>query len=538
MVRNSWDLSVEHSGPSLNICNGRIQLRLYKKDGGFVQEFHAIDRTGAYRPVLSSLHKALIPASEHRVTASPMISSRRKHLFELTRESLRMVYSDASVNRDIEGQITVKLSGTVQDHSLNCYITILAGSQFPHIRLEDTISSKGRPPLLEYLMDSYVFLPGSWAIANGKPLDCIWTPILRPEDDQIIGDHTFSSPAVIIRHGHSAAALIPDVRALSQSRPMPAALDFDISNGLLNSPLLSFGFCGYEFTDDRAFSRHDITMSQTVRDPQLTYSYYLYVNADSHNGSAFSDTGRFLWETFGSQAAANYIPREIECTVSQPETIGLRYDTHTGQRPRSITDLINRAQIAFENYKNTKAPANLKNAMSLLDQLCLCQSVWDANWTSHPIPPGALAASNTGWAADPVTTAQFAKLAMDIGDITGDKYYFQRGTAAYNAALRFDNADNESRRQLTECIEYIRRKYGYIYINVSRQWGAFAPEAHVRSLRFEKRGISIDLAPNTNGNGHRRLVFGGLRGKSYTVRINGRDQVFGCEELRSGIKLS
>jgi hypothetical protein len=89
-------LIIESNGRDISIANGPLLVRLPLRDGGYAQEFQALDSKGAYRPVLSSIHKDLIPFSEHRACASPMIAGTREHLFAVCRESLRMVFSSVS----------------------------------------------------------------------------------------------------------------------------------------------------------------------------------------------------------------------------------------------------------------------------------------------------------------------------------------------------------------------------------------------------------------------------------------------------------
>ena len=110
MACESGDLIVHRNGANLDIGNGRVMLRLYVRDGGYVQEFHAIDRAGQFRPVLSSLHKNLIAASDHRVCASPMIAGDRPHLYGVCRESLAHGLlpgqkSSSTMSNACEGQV-------------------------------------------------------------------------------------------------------------------------------------------------------------------------------------------------------------------------------------------------------------------------------------------------------------------------------------------------------------------------------------------------------------------------------------------------
>ena len=73
----------------LEAANGRVLLRLARRDGGYVQEFHAIGTDRRYHLVLTSLHRNLLLASQHRECLSPMIAGERSHLFGACEKSTR-----------------------------------------------------------------------------------------------------------------------------------------------------------------------------------------------------------------------------------------------------------------------------------------------------------------------------------------------------------------------------------------------------------------------------------------------------------------
>lgn len=312
MADRYGNLTVETDGKNIEIANGRVCVRLVMRDGGYVREFYASPQKGKYQLVLSTIYKALIPSSEHRACSSPMIAGERNHLFGVCRESLRMVYSTANVICHDEHAVTVRLQGLVAGHSLACEITLEDSSNAVYVKVDDNIARGHSDPVLEYLMSSYAFLPGGRSVASLNELDYAWAPLQRPANDHVIGDCAFYSPAVIVQQGRCAAALVPDLDMLAQNRVLPAALDLDISNGLLFSPLLSYGFCGYEMTDDDRCCFHDITMSRRMRESRLSYGYYLYLDANAKKGSAHRQVARLIWEKFGSRLAHDRVDTEPE----------------------------------------------------------------------------------------------------------------------------------------------------------------------------------------------------------------------------------
>ena len=314
------NLTVRTTNRELEISNGHVSVLMYIRDGGYVQEFYAVDQKGNSKLLLSSLHKNLIPSSEHRACTSPMISGDRPHLFNVCRESLRMVYSQAEIIHHCQEKAVACLSGSAQGHSLECKITIRDGSNAVHVEVNDKIEHVTSNPLIEYLMSSYAFLPGGATIFSASELSYAWAPNLRPANDHVIGDCAFHSPAIIVQKGHDAAALIPDLDILSENRTMPTALDLDLQNGLLPTPLLSYGFCGYEKVDGSEYYRHDITMSRRLNNPHLTYGYSLILNTNSKSYSACKEATNFLWTNYGAKSAKHQ-PVQYTDIAPLPELI-------------------------------------------------------------------------------------------------------------------------------------------------------------------------------------------------------------------------
>lgn len=297
METTRGNLTVKKENLNIEITNGCVMVRLIMRDGGYCEEYYAVDRSGQMQLILSSLHKNMIPSSDHRACASPMISGDQSHIFAVCRESLRMVYSSAKIEKHNDSQIVVLLSGSAMGHNLTCRICLNDGEKSLKICVEDSIDRSTRPPLVEYLMSSYAFMPAKWAVTVGNDIDYTFTPILRPGDDQIIGDCAFYSPAAVIQHSSFAAALIPDL--FIHDERMANALDLDAENGLLSAPIISYGFCGYEENEGHCY--HDVTMSKRLDPPHLKYAFDLFLDANCPKKSIHKRVARILWERHGSR---------------------------------------------------------------------------------------------------------------------------------------------------------------------------------------------------------------------------------------------
>ena len=721
METRHGNLAVKAVEKNLEVENGRIRIRMFALDGGWAQEFHAADSKGHFHLILSSLHKNLLLASEHRACASPMISGDRPHLFAVCRESLRMVYSRAEVVHHDAEKIVVRLSGSTQGHSLECDMTLAEASNEVRVVVRDKIERGCGSPLVEYLMSSYAFLPDGAAILTPEDMSYAWAPSLRPGSDMVIGDRAFHSPAVILQKGQTSVALIPDLDILSEHRELPASLDLDFQNGLLPAPLLSYGFCGYEATDDGRYFRHDVTMSKRLDTCRLTYGYSLLLHADCKSRSAHKDAARFLWEKHGANLAevGHGSPKPIvpdaeiptpdawaarglhaagttqhnaglisaaramkKAVMSSPRDAGLfptsfdvergewsgcsaavgdahyftvecsqqlywllkwygevekdarilahcrsyaralselrlrtgaipswltkdrtpisalrssmqtaasviflselgtvtghekyvdaaqrsakfvleqlvpRYlyqdytlmdpanafthecsDPHTGTLPQSGLAMLWAARMCIDLNRLTGSRSYLQTGVEILDQMCLLQSLWEKPFVGNTSALGLCARGNLGAAHDLELTAEFARCAIEYGAVTGEREYFDRGTAALNAALRVEEASALSRARIAASADAVTKSAGVVYVHVSKKWGAPTNGARLQRLDFGRGEVRVDVSACAQSNGDARVVFGGMRSQSYKLSVNGQVLTCSSSEMASGVQL-
>ncbi len=284
-----WSLDAARSGRDIILTNGVAQVRLIFQDGGYIQEFYGIDRKGDPRMLLSTIHRNLIPFTEHRMIADPMISSHERRLFEVNRDSLRMVYSDAQVE-ETEERISIRLSGQTRECVLASTITLTPGSKFIKVTSEVTFLQSKRPPLVEYVMASYAFLPDEMLLDHYNKLDYAWAPSLRPEHDHIVAERSFKSAAVVAQYRKLLAAIVPDPSLLRQ---FPTSLDLDLASGLISAPLLSYGYCMAE--PDGHFSYHDRSMLLRPGNNTIKLEFRLYLDADASLQGGVEPIQELLW---------------------------------------------------------------------------------------------------------------------------------------------------------------------------------------------------------------------------------------------------
>lgn len=336
MKGTTSDLDFTRSDRDIVLANGVVQLKLVFRDGGYFQEFYGIDRQRRYRLLLSTIQRNLIPFTEHRITADPMLSCRRRHLFEVNRESLRMAYSDAQVKKNEDG-VAVRLSGKSAEHKLSSTITLVPDSKFVRVTMQAEFASEPRRPIIEYLMAAYAFLPDGLLLDHYRRLDYAWAPFLRPMDDHIIGERSFSSAAVVVQRGKLLAAIIPDVQ---YPRPYPVALDLDLKNGLLSVPLLSYGICSSE--KDTQFSYHDRSMLLHPERGVISCRFWLYLDADAKKRGGFDPIQEFLWSCAQRDADHSRHPGQPSEADDLPSAYVLKFGRQSQEDTQRADKIIER----------------------------------------------------------------------------------------------------------------------------------------------------------------------------------------------------
>lgn len=205
---------------------------------------------------------------------------------------------------------------------------------------------------IEALLSSFNFAPSGKSYSELQPLDFIWTPNLRPRPDDLIADHVFRSPAVMLQKDSIFVALIPDLSYLVKHRVMPMALDFQLphlqqpgsaaindstrqavlSNLAHAAPILSFGFWPWK-TRGQNFYQPDSTRAPKLQDAEISYAYYLWLEhraapyprpgfekSKNPNACAFRRVVDFMWEKFSTryrEGAIGALPATLDALAQR-----------------------------------------------------------------------------------------------------------------------------------------------------------------------------------------------------------------------------
>ena len=255
-----------------------------------------------------------------------------------------------SILQESPDEIVVRLTGDKDGVILEQTLSLKRGESFFHIE----VAANLKEPLLDYLMSSFTFS------SEVKP-EFIHTPTVKKDDprsgpgrDQVIGDHAFHAPAVILQQGGLFVALAPDLLMINQDRvlspdarrnqkvdrnrfsvpieeentTMPTALDLNIVSGLTPRPVLSYGMMDFIVSHHVRYQRvNNDSMIRKLNAGRVRYGFDLFVAAEEPANRGYQKVVRHQWRKYGHEVQrerahlampfAEYV-RTIYGVVSKP----------------------------------------------------------------------------------------------------------------------------------------------------------------------------------------------------------------------------
>ena len=155
---------------------------------------------------------------------------------------------------------------------------------------------------LEWIRDA-------WTYQRPSPLDFTWVPNLRPEPDQRISNHTFRSPAIILKKEGVYAAIIPDLDTLSScGRHHETALNLNIRDHPL--PVHSYGIIRTEPLS-HVYYRHDSSMVLTYEPGTYHYAYDLVVGEEEDRNEVLRRVNEYLWDRYAGEYFRSVLPQTV-----------------------------------------------------------------------------------------------------------------------------------------------------------------------------------------------------------------------------------
>ncbi|MFZ9936499.1 MAG: hypothetical protein ACO3JG_05505 [Luteolibacter sp.] len=267
------------------------------------------------------------------------------------RYQANQIFTEFAIASRSDTQVKIRLSGQLNHRIVAEQILTLDDDG---ASLHFDVSASLKEPLLDYFLATWEFLP------PGAP-DFVHSPTAKKDDpragpavDQVIGDHAFHSPAIVLQKGGLYACMVPDlaminahalqspdarrtqavarnqfsVPIIDEFYTMPTALDLNAVSGLTGQPVFSYGMMDFVVSHHMRYQRfNDASMVRQLAKPEIRFGYELIVGADMPEGAAFQVASRHIWQRHGhpqfrdrphlAMPFAEYV-RAIYSVVSKP----------------------------------------------------------------------------------------------------------------------------------------------------------------------------------------------------------------------------
>ncbi len=132
-----------------------------------------------------------------------------------------------------------------------------------------------------------------------------WIPNLKKKPEQIIAQHVFRSPAIILSSKDSRISVIPDLKAIKLYPQSPYYLDLNFRD---KEAVISYGLSNYRTDQHVYYQRRDSAFLL----PQIT-EMGLYIICSDHSSSLdiLKKTNSFMWNTFAAEYLDSLLPQAV-----------------------------------------------------------------------------------------------------------------------------------------------------------------------------------------------------------------------------------
>jgi hypothetical protein len=307
---------VAASSDTTYLENKIIQARFALNSQTVSQEFYAMKNGRWIRVAQSFYTTGTFPAGGNK-------------LFDTSLGQRRILvngnFSKIASGTDGSGKKFVELSGSVDGVPIRQVISLGEEADFFHFEISAVLPDK--PAKLEYLLSSFEFNTDSIP-------EFVHTPTLKynevrwitPAEDQIIGDRSFHSPAIILQQEGLFSALVPDLQMINDDRiispdarrtnlvprnqfsvplvkdkyTMPTGLDLNVKTGLTKKPVFSYGLIDNVIQHHvRYLHPNDGSMLRTLDSNSPCYGFDMFLGADTPDQSGYQEITRYIWEKYG-----------------------------------------------------------------------------------------------------------------------------------------------------------------------------------------------------------------------------------------------
>jgi hypothetical protein len=297
MVQLAW-VAVLAMAQNVEVFGEEVGVRIVRQGDELVEELLAKDADGKFRIVLVSPTHIRVAKSSLRSHVTGL-SQVGPGLFDeapgfafdtVQRDAGVITLSKRSGGFAIERRIEVPQKGKI--------VRVTTEARFDQPR-----------SLIRFFLAGYAFAPDGQPLSQAGRPDSTFVPGLRPRPNQVIGDHQFRAPVAAVQKGPLAALLLPDLRVLEDNRPLPTILDLDAASGVVDAPIISYGFADHRL-DGHVYFRHDASLVRNVPN-ELILVYDILLDAQAEPFAAYRQAVPYHWERYGRDYFDRVLPQAM-----------------------------------------------------------------------------------------------------------------------------------------------------------------------------------------------------------------------------------
>jgi len=314
-AEGSTSLTVAETPGELRAANGKVAVAFTKEAHRAVITVSAASADGSWLPVCRTLRPDFARTPEANRLFDTSVTPHRYQAGEL--------FTDFEVGFRDDQRVVVTVRGTLDGRIVaEQTLTVDRDSHVLHVDVSASLTE----PKLDYVLSSWEFLPTGTPDFVHSPTAKLDDPRSGPAMDQVIGDHAFHAPAIVLQKGGEYACLVPDlaminacavlspdarrtqrigrnqwsVPILDEHFTMPTALDLNATTGLSPQPIFSYGMMDFVVGHHVRYQRiNDASMVRLLAKPDIRYGYDLIVAAGAQPGSGFQAASRHIWKRYG-----------------------------------------------------------------------------------------------------------------------------------------------------------------------------------------------------------------------------------------------
>lgn len=271
-------------------------------DGTLLETLYGADAKGKMRLILATPTRPGLPVPGV-AAKNPLLQQGSTGLFSAAPS---FGFSEVAIKPDDRGA-TIVLTANGNGYKIVKELRIPKVGQY----IQSTVRCQFQTasPVIRYLLDTYAFAPDGKSMSKGGKPDSTFVPAIRPRDDGVIGDHFFRAPVVTVQKGELSASIMPDLDVLKENRYIPTIMDLDCKSGVVDAPLMSYGFAQSRLVGHVYFA-NDSSMTMPAP-PELVLSQEILLDAQSVPFGAYQKAAHHQWNRYGHSYLDKILPQAM-----------------------------------------------------------------------------------------------------------------------------------------------------------------------------------------------------------------------------------